>query len=327
MLVVCLIAQILVAWPLVLTEGFGIQSEGSRIAFLYEGTTGKYLAYAGVGLGAILAGLVALRVSRHGKPGYLGAISAALVFALSVASGSKGGFFLWVGSVAALIDYRRARMAPFTSAVIVCALLGGLVWSVAFLADALAMTVEDFVDLAFSRFFLNNDARAIVFDLRSTATGGLSLVTESFRSLSSLVGMRPANDPLGVLLYDTYFGPSGGNGANASLIALILYYMPSGLALGPVIASALGAVALYAGIAWVASAMRHGWGAFVVLSLGFVAVQQYSQDFLAFQVLMPMVCAVVLLVWILDRRHVAKRSDRTHQNRPPAASQHHHSVA
>lgn len=142
-------------------------------------------------------------------------------------------------SVAALVDYRRARIPKTLQLLVAVGGAGALVVSSIIIADFIGITTEQFTDLALSRFFLNNDARSLAFDLRSQVTAETGLLSESFRSLGNLFGSPPRNDPLGVLLYAQRLGVTNGSGANASLMALVTFYSTPGYATIPALFGSL----------------------------------------------------------------------------------------
>ncbi len=303
MLILCLVLHIGLSAPLVGSEGFGLFSDGSRIDYLDGAAANKYVTYAALGLAGIEAGLIASQVSRTGSLGWLGLAAVLCNLALSVVAGSKGFVFLWLASVVALIDFRRAKISALTVAGALTGVVFALALSAYQVAEFLGVGVEEFADLALSRFFLNNDARALAFDLRPSVTAGSGLLHESFRSLASLFGHAPKNPPLGVSLYEQYFGSALG-GANTSLSGLVIYYTSPGYALIPFIGAAAGALIVFFLVRGLALAVRSNSARYVVLSTGILVMQLISQDFLAFQVVMPMFLCVVALVWITSQWHV-----------------------
>ena len=317
---------LLAALPIVTSEGFGIFSEGSRIAYLEDSGMAKYLTYAGVLISTVQAGLLAHRLSAGRSLGLTGYLVIASTFGVSTISGSKGAFFLWLASVLALIDYRelRVRWLPILGALIVLgaalAVTGNLV------ADALGISGLEFAELAVSRFFLNNDARALAFDFGGKSGGQLSvLLAESFRSLSMRFGNGPSDPPLGFLLYEQYFGVSTGNGPNASLIALITYYSSRGYALFPALVACLGVAAVYAAVIGFRRLVVGPLRKMAVSLIGLTLVQQLSQDFLAFPVLVPLACVAGLVFILTDRKHARAGPRRLRSSSPPTAPQHRHS--
>lgn len=320
-----LVLQVLLAIPIITSNGFGIFSEGSRIEYLYAGASAKYLTYACILLAGFQAGLFANRLGRAGRPRGLDYLALAANFALSVLSGSKGVFFLWLLGSLALVDYRAARIR---FGVAVCASLlitASFAFMVQTLAGLLGLTAWEFLKLALSRFFLSNDARALAFDLRPLAEPTASLFSESFRSLSALLGYSSSNPPLGVLFFDEYFGVSGGDGANASLTALIVYYSVPGYAALPALLATAAAVMLYLATRAARRALRGTVSRFAVTAWGIIALQQLSQDFLAFQVVMPLIVVAVVIMFVLDRGPFLASPPRRH--RSTSLAQHRHSGA
>jgi hypothetical protein len=300
-----LMLQLLVAWPLLASEGFGVFSEGSRIDYLFEGSAAKYLTYLGVLLATVQAGLVARAISIRGRFGLTGLLVAALNLALSLTSGSKGGFFLWLLSVLALIDYRQARISRSRIAAFALFLAAALTVTTEVVSTFIGITWQEFSELAFDRFFLTNDARALAFDLRSSASAGAGLFVESFRSLAALFGVGPVHPPIGVLLYDLQFATAGNVGANGSLAALIMFYSLAGYALVPSIGACVLALLLVAAVYVVRATMRRPETSYAVLALGASCLTQLSQDFLAFQVVLPLTALAVVVFWFYERTHVS----------------------
>lgn len=322
-----LILQLMVAWPIVTSEGFGLLSEGSRIDYLYGSSLAKYFTYTGMVLTTLQTGLIAQRISRNGNPGWLGVVTIFINFALSVAAGSKGAAFLWLSAVLAMVDYRQARISTRAALTGVVVLMVALVVSSNLVADFLGITTDEFANLAVSRFFLNNDARALAFDLRTSTSPDAGLLAESLRSVFSLLGSPPVNPPLGVHLYGEYFGISDGSGANAALAALITFYSPAGYAMVPAIGATCFALLLFVVVRIVQSAMRRASSQFIVLTFGIFALLQLSQDFLAFQVVMPLACIGITFVWIFDRRYAYPNRARLRNSSDASAHQYRHPLA
>jgi oligosaccharide repeat unit polymerase len=290
--------------PSALSGGFGIFSAGTRIDYLYESSAAKYLTYFGVLLAGVLAGLLARRITLNRRPEAFDYIIILAVSAMSILAGSKGGFVLWIGSIVALIDYRQARIRSRTI-VLAAAGLAGLVFVLAVVvAEFLRLSMAEFFDLAFNRFFLSNDARALAFDMRRLEVPpGTSLGAEAFRSFSSLFGNPPRNLPLGVELYESYFGPSGGAGANGSLGGLIILYTAPGDAALPFVLASLVAVALFLMLLFAVRLMHTATLRFIVLAFGSTNIVLFSQDFLAFQVVAPLTMLCVLMFYVSGSFH------------------------
>jgi hypothetical protein len=315
--------QLLVALPIATSEGFGIFSEGSRIAYLDAGGTAKYLTYAGVLISAVQAGLIAQRLSAVRPLGPTGYAVIVSTFAVSTLSGSKGAFFLWLASTLALVDYShlRIRWMPILAGLMVVA--GALAVTVNIGAETLGISSIEFAELAMSRFFLNNDARALAFDFGATGQSS-DLIAASFRLLSTRLGYQPIDPPLGLVLYERYFGVSTGNGPNASLIALITYYSMRGYALFPALVACVGLAAVYRGVVGFRRVVHGPLRKMAVTLIGLALVQQLSQDFLAFPLLILLACAAGFLFFITDRKHTGA-SSRSHRSSTQLATpQHHH---
>lgn len=290
--------------PAALAGGFGIFSAGTRIDYLYESSAAKYLTYLAVLLSAVLGGLLARRITLNRHPRLLDYAIILSVSAVSILAGSKGGFVLWIGSVVALIDYRQAQIRPRTILLAITGLVGMVFLLAIVVSDFLRLSMAEFFDLAFNRFFITNDARALAFDLRKLEVdAGVSLTAEAFRSFSSLFGNAPRNLPLGVELYESYFGPSGGAGANASLTALIIHYTAPGDAALPFLVAALVVLSFYPMLLFVVRLMHTAFLRFTVLAFGSVNITLFSQDFLAFQVVAPLTILCVLLFFVSGSFH------------------------
>lgn len=297
--------QLILGAPQLSLDNFGIFADGSRIGYLGEAAWAKYLTYAIVVLTAIQAPLLARWVTLRGSLGMLGWAVVLLNAANSTLSGSKGAVFLWLIAVGALVDWRRVRVRWGAIISFGVVALAGLVGSVLFLSDVMSIEPGEFVDLAFSRFMITNDARALTFDLRADTGSPQAMLRESLRSLSGVLGLAPRQDPLGILLYDVLFGPGSGNGANGSLMALITFYMPRGAALLPAMLAAAALLVLATASRYAASLTGDGLGGLFVSAAALVCLQLYSQDFLAFQLAAPM--AVLITVASLAQRWRRRR--------------------
>lgn len=317
-LAISLVLQIAFALPIVASGGFGIFSEGSRIEYLYAGSLPKYFTYAGFMVTSIQAALLATRISGTGSLGWAGAGAVLLNLGLSVASGSKGGVFLWMIATAAMVDYRRARISKKLLVLTSAAVIGALVVSSIIIADFFGISIGEFADLALTRFFLNNDARAMAFDLRTQASAETGLLAESFRSLANLFGAPPRNEPLGVLLYTQLLGVTNGSGANTILMALITFYSVPGYATVPAMLASLAIAAVVLVFVRVARTMRHRGCRGAVLTLALLSVMNFSQDFLAFQVVMPLTIVTIAVMAVLDQRY--DRPSRIHSKDTQAAA-------
>lgn len=294
--------QLLISYPNMITAGFGLFSEGSRIDYLSSSSLAKYYTYAGLLISTVQAVFLASLVTSRGYLGILGWSVIAANLMLSVLAGSKGGAFLWFLSMASLIEYKRAHIQIY-KIIIFLIIVMGLAWiSSIIVAKFLNIEFDDFINLALSRFFLNNDARALSLDLRTSQTADLSFFSEAFRSLGNLIGFPPRNDPLGVVLYGEGLSITNGSGANTSFMALATYYFPIGYALIPALLGILGLIVVV-GVAWMSAKLLVMPAPRVMASSIWMAcLLTYSQDFLAFQVLLPLTVLAIFAIWISRRK-------------------------
>lgn len=280
--------QLIIIYHNISLPGFGIFSEGSRIDYLFANSLAKYYTYASVLIATIQAVFLAVLVSGRGYFGVLGTSVIALNILISVLAGSKGAVFLWMLSIASLIDYKRARIQTYKLIIVLLLLVGTLWISSVVVADFLNLELSDFYNTAVSRFFLNNDARALSFDLRTSQSADFSFFSEAFRSLGNLLGLPPKNDPLGVVLYAEGLSINNGGGANASFMALATYYFPEGYTLIPALLGILGAIGII-GMSKISSKLLlKPTPRAIALSIWLISLLTYSQDFLAFQLLVPL---------------------------------------
>lgn len=292
-----IVLQLVVAAPNLLSSGFGVFSDGSRIDYLSAGSLPKYFTYAGLLISMAQASMIAAWISGRGKLGSLGWTAIGVAFALSILAGSKGGVFLWLLAIASLVDYRRARIPLHKIFLVVLVVIMGALLSSLVVAEFFGLELSEFMDLAVSRFFLTNDARALALDLRSSRSAEIAFFSESFRSLGNLFGAAPRNDPLGVVLYSDGLSVTNGNGANTSFMALATYYFPSGYAFLPALVALLGASAMQVLASALAAAMTTPLRRVTVLSIWMACFLTLSQDFLAFQVLLPLAVLATLALW------------------------------
>lgn len=297
-----LLFQLLISFPNMNTAGFGLFSEGSRIDYLSSNSIAKYWTYAGLLISTVQAVFLASLVTSRGNIGILGCSVIAANFVLSVLAGSKGGVFLWLLSMASLIEYKRAKIQTYQIIITLMIVMASVWISSIIIAQFLNLEINDFIDLASSRFFLSNDARALSFDLRTSQTADFSFFSEAFRSLGNLIGLPPKNDPLGVVLYGEGLSIINGSGANTSFMALATYYFPIGYTLIPALLGILGLI-IVVGVAWITAMLLVSPATrLMATSIWMACLLTYSQDFLAFQVLLPIAVLVIFGIWIVRRR-------------------------
>lgn len=279
--------------------GFGIFSEGSRVDYLYSNRFAKYLTYAGVMAALIEAAFLARLLTLRGRVGIIGIVVFILNFSLSVLSGSKGGVFLWILTVISLIDYKFFRISIFQIFIILITGIFSVYLSALVVSNFFNLDFIEFFDIVISRFFLFNDARALALDLRPIFYVDSTLFSESFRSLSGLLGSEPQNDPLGILLYKEAFVIDNGSGANTSLMALVVYYTAPGYSIFPVFISVIGLFFVFYSSKISLGFFQDSISRLIVTVVWMVAILNYSQDFLSFQVLFIMAVPLMLFLFII----------------------------
>lgn len=279
--------------------GFGIFSEGSRIDYLYSNRFAKYLTYAGIATSLVEAAFLARLLTIRGTVGAMGLFVFLLNFALSVLSGSKGGVFLWIATVLSLIDFRFFRINIVQIFLLLILGLFSAYLSTLIVSNFFNLDFSEFIDIATSRFFLFNDARALALDFRPIGYVDSTLFSESFRSLSGLFGSEPLNDPLGILLYKEAFVIDSGAGANTSLMALVVYYTAPGSSMLPILMAAIGLFLVFYVSQVSLRVFQDSKTRLIVTVVWMVAILNYSQDFLAFQVLFIMAVPLMLFLFIV----------------------------
>lgn len=293
-----LLLQITVSLPNLLTADFGLFSTGSRIGYLYTGSLPKYFTYAGILIVMVQAAFLAALITSRGRLGSVGWSVVVINLGLSILAGSKGGVFLWLLSVASLIDYKRAGINIYKILLVLMFSIGAVLMSSLIISDFLGLEMSEFFELALNRFFLVNDARALALDLRTSQGEDFSLFAEAFRSLSNVFGSGPQNEALGIVLYNQAFAVTNGNGANTSFMALVTYYFPQGYSMLPAMLGILG-ILFVCVLTHASSLIAEGpIRRLIITSIWFTSLLSYSQDFLAFQVLMSLVILTTLIIFI-----------------------------
>ena len=319
--------QLLIAIPLATTDGFGIFSDGTRIAYLDDSAGAKLLTYAVAPIAAVQAGLIARRLSTVRSPGLAGYSAILITFVLSTLSGSKGGVFLWLLSILALTNFRHIRLRWKPVSVWLLAVTAALSLTVKMGAETLNISYSEFGELAVARFFLNNDARAFALDFGGAVGSHSELLAASFRAISTRLGHPPTDPPLGLILYEHYFGVLTGNGPNASLIALIIYYSLRGYALLPVLVASLGVGIVYLAVLAARRAVRGAMRKMSVTLIGTLLIHQLSQDFLAFPLILIVAWAAVFIFIFTDRRRTSASFKEQRCNKRFANTKYHHTGA
>ena len=291
-LFILLALHVLASVPNFGAQGYGIFSDANRLDYLAANSYSKYLTYFAILISAMEAFFLGALLTSRGYLGLIGWFIVVLNFSASIGAGSKGAFLLWVLTVVGVIDFRATKLKLgkiIFFALFVCCL--GLVSSV-IVSRFIGIEFGAFMELAFSRFFLSNDARALAFDLRPELSDYSNLLTESFRSAAKLIGSPPTLQPLGVLLYEQGLSIGGGVGANASFVALAVYFSPEGFVVIPVGFGLIGVSIIYLFDKIFRCLVKSVPKRIAMSTCLLTATNVYSQDFLGFQLLMIIVVGI-----------------------------------
>lgn len=294
--------QIAVILTLISSGTFGIFGVESRIEYLSGKWFLKYVTYLNVVMLPFLAKLVSVQIGQSAKSDRLILYNIIVLVFSSILSGSKAGFVFWFLMFIALLDRESMKRCfkSFVPWIVFVPVVGLIAYVVHNLANQLAIPVDDVIQLLISRFLLNNDARALAFSVVPESQGWFEFLTNSFRGYSSKLGIPPADPPLGNLLYSEYFGPSFAiNGANASLTALVLFYL--GVLQGWVV---LATIALFSfliiiffrvalKVKYMGDQVR-----LIFLCFGVSIVKLMWQDFLAFQLVLNILIVFMLVFFV-----------------------------
>jgi hypothetical protein len=312
-LTVIAILQLFILMASLNAEGFGIFSQTSRVSYLSEAWYLKYLTYINVILWPYLAKVVAELINSRSRFGFPVLLNIIILVVSSILSGSKAGFLFWFLMLFCFLDsksiYRLARM-PFVWLVI-SSIVALVYYVISSLSKVLDISFQESLDLVFSRLLLNNDARAIVLSVVSSDAGWFDFLTNSFRGYALKVGIPPSDVPMGNLLYSSYFGSGfDTNGANASFVSLVIYYLDvyeGWLVLWVVFVINLGLVLAFRAL----NRLKGLWGSERVLiaCFGLVLVRLFSQDFLAFQLLLNLL--VLYLIFIVCKLVVVNHARKS----------------
>ena len=300
--------QIGVTVYLLMQEGMGLFSTGSRIEYLEGSRINVYLTYAGLLVSGISVPVAAAIVSRKRSWDRWTALFVGMAMVTSVISGSKGSGLLLL---TALLSYVQLPRPGAYFRVLRIPLLVGIAFvssTVVVVGKFLDLEHSEMASLMASRFFLVNDGRALSIDLASQLDEtGTSLMRESFRSASRALGSPPENVPLGQLQYQKAFSTQGLAGANSSTTALLIAY---GSSAEKAMFSVLIVVAAL--LVYHLASLR---GEYLIIRLGIGAtlLNLLSQDFLAFQVVLNILLAAVFVgtvALIFRRGLLSSRSSR-----------------
>jgi hypothetical protein len=289
--------QTALVFPLLFLEGFGLFSLGDRNEYLGNYWFAKYLIYAGFLIAAMQIPLVAAKANRHGHFGFATILTIVVNIIISMITGSKGAIFLWLLSILSMIRFdlkvqcRRLLLALIASVVMIF-----LVFEL--ISNFLELDYAQLVDLLTSRFFLVNDARALVYEYSSTNQGFGRFLAEAFRAISSVLGIQPDEVPLGVQLYRENFGLDIDVGANASLLALVMYYADQAIHLPLVLLAIVSTRVSVLICERLVLPPISPVGRCFYFAITLYLLRLVSQDFFAFQTTVILIVVASLVFWI-----------------------------
>jgi hypothetical protein len=286
--------------PNIMVQGYGIFSDFNKLDYLNTNVISKYLTYLTILFNTLEAIFLSIVITYKGKLNIISWIVVLVNFIISVASGSKGVFFLWILMVLALIDYRKINLKYANIILYITSLVILLIISFITISEFIGIEIESLLELVLNRIFLTNDARALAFDMRKPPEYDYIFLVESFRSVSSLLGMSPKNDPLGILLYDQGLNIGGGIGANASYIALATYYSTEGYVLVPSLIGIAGLILIFIVDHLFRFVMKDSIERVIVSGCMSSVVLMYSQDFLGFQLILPLTILIFISIYIIN---------------------------
>ena len=280
-------------------QGFGVFSSGSRIEYLNHNSINLWLTYLSTFLSIFITCLLLNRSMRERRLDRYFYYFLILKSAETILGGSKGAVILWlVGYFALYLSLDRKGRRSAIPALIAAGSLAILVIVVTI--KNFGLSTWGFVNLVWARFFLVNDGRALSIDLQSDKQGMVNFLTNSFRSISNVLGFPPTDLPIGQVLYSEGLGMSG-VGSNGSYGALVAYYLSSDSI--AFFIAILGSIFL--GLCFVLfflffnkyfrASPLNGIGLF----LGVTYAWTFSQDFLAFQVMCYFLLPSLLLMFCL----------------------------
>lgn len=298
--------QIAIGVFLFAQAGIGLFSAGSRIEYLEESRINLYFTYASILVAGVSVPIAAAIVSYKKKWDNWVIVYIALVMALSILSGSKGGaILLLIG----LISYIRLPSFIYYLKLLRFPLIIGVVFifgTIYFVSNFLQIEPGEMVSLMFSRLFLVNDGRALAIDFAQQLNqANVSLFQESFRAIASAIGSPPINIPLGQLLYQQAFSTETFTGANTSSTALLIAYGGGVEKVLFFIILASMAICIYV------VANSRGKNKVLRLSIAVVLLNLLSQDFLAFQVTINLLIAIVAFLFVLKAFNKLFKSDKS----------------
>lgn len=291
-----IVAKLFILIILIRSGTWGVFAEGIRTGFITSSWYLKYLVYVSwfIDLCAIL--ILARLLKNTSKFGFKGYVLILLIITSGILSGSKGSFVFLLLLLFLLVGKRALKIRSLRFMIVGVSF--GLPLFFNFLSQMMKLTSSQLFELLIKRFYLNNDTRALALDFQGEVAGA-SFFSESFRSVASLFGTPPTLPPIGVFLYQTELSITGGEGGNASFMALLTIFTHSHLTFllwyGLVILFLTTVYLLFISTKYVRNGIMPYFRIFGVLMLGFV-----SQDFLAAQLFIR-VFFLLFFVYLVSR--------------------------
>lgn len=305
-LIISMVFNVIFFIPIISGTGFGLLSDGSRIDFIYTYDWAKHLVYANLMINFLQISFIAALLTQKGKLGLLGWLIILLNLSISISSGSKGAAILWIFAIISLINYQQADFSRVRVFLYVTVVLAATYISTSIVKRFTGLSYVEFVNIAISRFALNNDARALAFDLRTSASVDQGFFQNSFRSFASLFGSPPTDPPLGVLFFKERLQIFDGSGSNASFMALSTFYFPVGYSLIPALFGVLAVVIFSISCIYISRKIKSNAKTLILYSISMPVIILLSQDFLAFQLVLPIFVIVIfgMIFWQHGVRYV-----------------------
>lgn len=263
---------------LIKSGSWGLFSSDIRTGFLNGSWYLKYIVYLSRVLDLLALLVLASRFRMNLRFLYSDLFLIFVIVFGGFLSGSKGSFIFWIFSLLVLSGRTIVFTKFFRRLIFMTALL--IMPFISHMSSRLLISDSQLISLIFKRFYLNNDTRALAFDLRMISDHNSGFFRESYRGYSRLLFGQPQHDPLGVRLYSEILSVYSGEGGNASYMALVTAYTPT----------------VVSGLIWVVFAIinilmlwfflnsikldRKFW--FLGLIIQLQMLNFYSQDFLAY---------------------------------------------
>ena len=292
------ITRLIILLYLVSTGSYGIYSLGERIDFVFANWYLKYLEYFSGLLSFIQLIIISINYNLHKRHSLWTVLTIIQVIIISSFSGSKGAWVLWMIAFVGLTYKTLIQKRILFKLLISFSIVVGLV--VESSLKYFSLSRAQFIDLAFSRFFLNNDARALALDFTDSVSQKENFFINSWRSISGVLGEYSAYPPIGNHLSNLFYGSGSILGSNSSLSAIITYFAHD-LSLLPIIFICILLISFYQ---YILKKSLYNNYRFLYFSLSLFIVPLYSQDFLSFQLVSRIILFMLtaLLLYNLLKR-------------------------